>query len=340
MMRCTTCLSVLVLIFLIAGLIWAGGQQAAQAEEIVNVYYAGLKDLVLPLFAEFEKTTGIHINAVRLSAAEAIDRLIAEKNNPQVDVLFAAAALASTQIKEKIFDPYTPPAYDVLDDRFKDPEGYWVGTGYVFLVFLSNKEFLNERHLDPPASWYALLDPAYTGMIQLPDPRTSGTALARVFTILKIFQRNEDRAFAYMKQLRAQVQMYTKSGSPGPVIRGQAGAGIFYIEEALMAQQEGYDVVISFPQEGIGAVTQTIALIQGARNPEAGRKLIDWATSPAMQNLYVKYKWNVFPVHPDARIEPGLAKLLEGANILPLDMVFFADNRERIIERWVKEVLP
>ena len=95
-----------------------------------------------------------------------------------------------------------------------------------------------------------------------------------------------------------------------------------------------------FPQEGIGATTQASALIKGARNPEAGRKLIDWATSPAMQNLFVKYKINLIPVHPDTRIDPGLAKLLEEANIFPLDMEFRANNRERIVDRWVKEVLP
>jgi len=40
------------------------------------------------------------------------------------------------------------------------------------------------------------------------------------------------------------------------------------------------------------------------------------------------------------RVEPGLAKLLEGANIFLIDNVFFAENRERITDRWVREVLP
>ena len=341
MMRCTTCFRVLVLLFLTVGLVWAGGEQAAQAEETVNVYFAGPKPLMLPLFAEFENASGIHVNAVRLSAAEAVDRLIAEKNNPRVDVLFhVGAGVMNSGIQEGIFEPYTPPAYDVIEDRLKHPEGYWIGITRTALCFLSNKGFLKEQHLDPPTSWYDLLDPAYTGMIQLPDPRTSGTATTRVFSILEVFQRDEDRAFAYMKQLRAQVQMYTKSGSGTPVMLGQAGAGIFFLGWVLNVQEEGYEVVISFPQKGIGATTEAIALIQGARNPETGRKLIDWAASPAMQNLYRKYKANKLPVHPDVKIEPGLAKVLEGANIFPPDPVFVGENRERIIERWVREVLP
>ena len=40
------------------------------------------------MFEEFEKATGIKVNFVRFSSGEALARVIAEKNNPQVDVLF------------------------------------------------------------------------------------------------------------------------------------------------------------------------------------------------------------------------------------------------------------
>ena len=341
MMRCTTCFRVWALLFLTVSLIWTGGEQEAQAEETVNVYFAVAKELVLPLLAEFENASGIHVNAVRLSTVQALDRVIAEKNDPRIDVLLGLdSGLCNAGIKEGLFEPYTPPAYDLLEEKFKHPDGYWVATTQNPLVFISNKEFLKELHLEPPSSWYDLLDPAYKGMIQISDPRTSGTAVERVFSILEVFQRDEERAFTYMKQLRAQVQEYTKSGTGVSVKLGQAGAGIVVLAVALEYQQEGFDIVTSFPKEGVGTSIWTISLMKGARNPEAGRKLIDWATSPAMQNLYGKYKLNLLPVHPDVKIEPDLAKLLEGANIFPIDDVFVGENRERITDRWVREVLP
>ena len=61
---------------------------------------------------------------------------------------------------------------------------------------------------------------------------------------------------------------------------GQAGGGIFFIVDALDTKAKGYDVVISFPKEGIGTAAEGIALLKGAKNPAAGKKLIDWATSP------------------------------------------------------------
>jgi iron(III) transport system substrate-binding protein len=110
--------------------------------------------------------------------------------------------------------------------------------------------------------------------------------------------------------------------------------------DALKTKQEGYDVAVSFPKEGIGTSTEAIALIKGARNPEAAKKLIDWAASPAMQNLFAKYKINFLPAHPDVQVEPSLAAVLKGANIFPIDSAWAGENRKRIVEMWVEQVLP
>ena len=126
-----------------------------------------------------------------------------------------------------------------------------------------------------------------------------------------------------MKKLRPNVQLYTKSGGGGtlPVGLGQAGGGIFFIVDALDTKAKGYDVTISFPKEGIGTAAEGIALLKGAKNPALGKKLIDWATSPAMQNLYAKHKINFVPAHPDgADRAESLAAVLKDAKI-------FADRR-------------
>jgi len=313
-----------------------------QAADNLNVYSIWPENWARPMFQEFENATGIHINFIRFSSGEALARVIAEKNNPRVDVLFGGPVEThSAGIKEGVFEAYKPEAYSVLKSRFKDPDGYWVGIADDPLVFMSNKQFLAEKNLTPPASWYDLLDPAYKGMLQMADARTSGTAVTRIFSILEVFGRDEDKAIAFMKKMRENVQVYTKSGGGGtiPVGLGQAGAGIFFIVDALKTKQEGYDIVVSFPKEGIGTAVEAIALLKGAKNPELGKKLIDWATSPAMQSLYAKYKINFVPAHPDVKVEPSLAKVLEAANLFPIDSKFAGENRKRMVDKWVENVI-
>jgi iron(III) transport system substrate-binding protein len=294
------------------------------------------------MFEEFEKATGIKVNFVRFSSGEALSRVIAEKNNPRVDVLFGGPVEThAAGIKEGVFESYKPPAFGKLPARFKHADGQWVAIADDPLVFMSNNKFLKENGLKPPASWSDLLHPAYKNTLQMADARTSGTAVTRIFSILEVNGRDEAKAFDYMRKLRPNVQLYTKSGGGGtlPVGLGQAGAGIFFIVDALDTKAKGYDVSISFPKEGIGTAAEAIALIKGAKNPEAGKKLIDWASSPAMQAHFAKYKINFVPAHPDVPVEASLAAVLKDARIFPIDADYAGANRKRIVDRWINDVL-
>jgi iron(III) transport system substrate-binding protein len=312
------------------------------AAETLNVYSIWPENWARPMFEEFEKATGIKVNFIRFSSGEALARVIAEKNNPRVDVLFGGPVETfAAGVKEGVFEPYKPPTFAALPARFKDKDGQWVAIADDPLVFMANNKFLKDNNLQAPASWNDLLAPAYKNMIQMADARTSGTAVTRIFSVLEVNGRDEEKAFAYMKKLRPNVQLYTKSGGGGtlPVGLGQAGAGIFFIVDALDTKAKGYDVTISFPKEGIGTAAEGIALIKGAKNPAAGKKLIDWAASPAMQSLFAKHKINFVPSHPDVQVEASLAQVLKGAKIFAIDADYAGANRKKVVDRWIAEIL-
>ena len=315
---------------------------AAQAAETLNAYSIWPENWARPMLQEFEKATGIKVNFLRFSSGEALARLIAEKNNPRVDVLFGGPVETfGAGVKEGLFVPYKPPSFADLPSRFKHPDGLWTAIADDPLVFMTNRKFLEEHKLQPPSSWQDLLNPAYAGMLQMADARTSGTAVTRIFSVLEVNGRDEDKAFEFLKKMRKSIQTYTKSGGGGtlPVGLGQAAGGIFFIVDALDTQAKGYDVAISFPSEGIGSAAEGIAIVKGAKNPDTARKLIDWATSPAMQGLYANYKINFVPAHPKVQTEASLAKVLAPARIIPIDDEYAGANRKRIVDRWVSEVL-
>jgi iron(III) transport system substrate-binding protein len=318
------------------------GALPARAADTLNAYSIWPENWARPMFEEFEKATGIKVNFVRFSSGEALARIIAEKNNPRVDVLFGGPVETfAAGINDGIFEAYKSPSFDKLPARFKEATGLWMAIADDPLVFMTNDKFLKENNLKAPASWDDLLAPPYKNMLQMADARTSGTAVTRIFSILEVNGRDENKAFAYMKKLRPNVQLYTKSGGGGtlPVGLGQAGGGIFFIVDALDTKAKGYDVTISFPKEGIGTAAEGIALIKGAKNPELGKKLIDWATSPAMQNQFAKYKINFVPAHPDVALEPSLAAVLKGVKIFPIDAAYAGPNRKHVVDRWVAEIL-
>lgn len=324
-----------------AGLLgWLGGAQAA---EPLNVYSIWPENYARPMFEEFEKVSGIKVNFLRFSSGEALARVIAEKGNPRVDVLFGGPVETfAAGIKEGIFEPYKSPSFDKLPARFKHADGQWTAIADDPLVFMTNTAFLKAHNLQPPTSWDDLLNPAYKNMLQMADARTSGTAVTRIFSVLEVNKRDEDKTFAYLKKLRQNVQVYTKSGGGGtlPVGLGQAGGGIFFIVDALETREKGYDITISFPKEGIGSSAEAIALIKGAKHPAEAKKLIDFATGVAMQSKLSQHKIGFVPANPDVKTDPAVAAVLKGANIIPIDDAYAGANRKRIVEKWVKEVLP
>ena len=314
----------------------------AAAAETLNVYSIWPENWARPMFEEFEKATGIKVNFIRFSSGEALARVMAEKNNPRVDVLFGGPVETfAAGVKEGLFEAYKPPSFNALPARFKEKDGLWIAIADDPLVFMTNNKFLKENNLQAPASWNDLLAAPYKNMLQMADARTSGTAVTRIFSVIEVNGRDEAKAFEYMKKLRPNVQLYTKSGGGGtlPVGLGQAGGGIFFIVDALDTKAKGYDVTISFPKEGIGTAAEGIALLKGAKNPATGKKLIDWATSPAMQGQFAKHKINFVPAHPDVPVEASLAQVLKGAKIFAIDADYAGANRKRVVDRWIAEIL-
>ena len=83
---------------------WLSGVAAASAADPVNVYTIWPENYARPMFEEFEKATGIKVNFIRFSSGEALARVIAEKNNPRIDVLFGGPVETfAAGIKEGIF---------------------------------------------------------------------------------------------------------------------------------------------------------------------------------------------------------------------------------------------
>ncbi|MDD2207682.1 MAG: ABC transporter substrate-binding protein, partial [Aminobacterium sp.] len=67
-------------------------------------------------------------------------------------------------------------------------------------------------------------------------------------------------------------------------------------------------------------------------------KFLDWASTERMQRIYEESQINLIPSNPNVKISnPGLD--MSKVNVLPLDIKWAGENRERLVERWINEVL-
>ncbi len=315
------------------------GTPAAPASD-VNVYSIWPEPYIAPLFGQFTKETGIHVKWIRQSSGQILAKVLAEKANPQADVMFGGPAETFIPaIQAGVLEPYAAPSAAAIAGTYKDPQNYWLGLARDPLVFMTNTNFLKQHSLKSPTSWNDLLNPVYKGQIQFANPQASGTGVARVATLVLLM--GEEKAFQYMKALDKNVVVYTEHGAGGaiPIATGQAATGTFFIVDALDTAGKGYPVVVTFPKEGTSETVEAIALIKGAKNPESGKRLIDWAVSDKMQNLYAPSRINFIPTSPQAEVPASVKLTLKRAKFINYDLQWVGQNRQRLVERFVKDIL-
>lgn len=305
----------------------------------LNAYTIWSERYAKAIFDAFTSETGIKVEWIRFSSGELQARLEAEKANPQVDLVFGNMAEAFVSgIPKGLFEPYAPKGAEKIPSEFRDPNGYWTGVALDPICFMTNRSFLKNNKLEAPSSWKDLLDQAYDKKLQMADARTSGTAMYRILSLVQAM--GEEEAFSYQKRLDSSVQTYTKSGAGGalPVARGQAAGGIFFLVDALEMAQKGYDVTISYPKEGVVAGIEAMALVTGAKHPDLAKRFLDWASGADMQRLYGENQINLIPTNPD--VPPATKELdVSSVKILPLDIEWAGAQRERLVKRWVEEVI-
>ena len=134
--------------------------------------------------------------------------------------------------------------------------------------------------------------------------------------------------------------MYTKSGAGGamPIATGQAASGIFYIVDALEIQQQGHNVVISYPKEGVTFGIEATGVLKGAKNMESAKKFVDWAASKAFAQLIVDKKINYIPTRTDVAVtNPALD--VSKVKLFETDVAWKGANRKAYVDRWINEVI-
>src|SRR5262245_43656046 len=116
---------------------------AAGAADTINAYSIWPENWARPMLQEFETATGIKVNFLRFSSGEALARIIAEKNNPKVDVLFGGPVETfAAGIRESVFEPYVSPSAASLPARFRSADGFWTAIADDPLVFMTGRKFL------------------------------------------------------------------------------------------------------------------------------------------------------------------------------------------------------
>lgn len=321
-----------------AALVCVFGASMASAETELTVYTA-VEAEDLKRYAETfnQDHPDIKINWVRDSTGVVTAKLLAEKNNPQADVIWGLAGTSLLLLKsEGMLEPYAPAGVEKLDPKFVDGDSppAWVGMDAWVASICYNTVESKKHNLPVPTSWKDLTKEVYKGHLIMPNPNSSGTGFLDVSSWLQLF--GEEGGWAYMDALHQNIARYTHSGSKPCKLAaaGEIPIGISFAFRGAKSKAAGAPLEIIVPSEGVGWDMEATAIVAGTAKLEAAKKLVDFSiTRKAMEMYNTGYAVVAMP---------GVAKPVEHFpenlvdSMIKNDFEFAANNRKRILEEWLK----
>jgi len=320
------------------GAMLASGAAAQKTE--LTVYTALETDQLKAYEAGFNKVQpDITIKWVRDSTGVITAKLLAEKANPQADVVMGVAASSLALLNSNgMLEPYAPLNLDAIMSQYRDKKSppAWFGMDVWGATVCFNTVEAQKKNLPKPETWKDLTKPIYKGQIVMPNPASSGTGYFDVTAWLTLFgdDKGKGGGWKFMDGLHENIAQYTHSGSRpcNMAAAGEYVMGISFEYRANTNKAKGAPIDLVFPKEGLGWDLEAFGIHKGTKKLEAAKKLADWASSKDAMLLYGKN----FAI----TAQPGVAEPLKNVpadyekRLVKMDFQWAADNRERILDEW------
>lgn len=273
----------------------------AGRQNAVTVYVSEDQVFSEPILKDFERETGTRVNAVfdmeEAKSTGVMNRLLAEKGNPQADVYWANEPVRADVLRQQgISTPFRPANAKEISDQFKDPEGYWTGFSARARLMIVNKKAKTK-----PGSILAYVDPVMKGRAVIANP-LFGTTTAQMAALFTLW--GDEKATRFLDGLKAnQVKLSTGNGESADFVSsGEFDFALVDSDDAVSRVRQGKPIEIVYPDQGEGelgvlVLPNAALLIRNGPNPESGKKLIEYLLSKETERKLAFADCAQIPLH-------------------------------------------
>ncbi|MBI2685550.1 MAG: extracellular solute-binding protein [Acidobacteria bacterium] len=280
------------------GLLGCGPRQ----REMVTIYVSEDRVFSEPILKDFEKETGVPIRAVydteEAKSTGVMNRLLAEKGNPQADVYWANEPVRADVLRQQgISAPFKPDNAQEIPESFKDPQGFWTGFSARARLFVVNKKAKYK-----PTSVLSYTDAKARGLAVIANP-LFGTTTAQMAALFSLW--GDEKARQFLGSMKAnQVKLSTGNGESADfVASGEFDFALVDSDDAVDRIRHGKPIEIAYPDQGEGdagllLIPNAVALIRNGPNSAGGRKLIEYLLSKETERKLAAADCAQIPLHP------------------------------------------
>jgi iron(III) transport system substrate-binding protein len=321
------------LVVLVLGLAGCGGDDGdGGGGGTLTVYSGREEELVAPLLEKFEDASGIDLEVRYGDSAELAATIAEEGDNSPADVFFAQDPGSLGAVAESLAELPT----DLLgrvDERFRDPDGHWVGTSGRVRVLAYNTEELSEDEL--PDSVFDLTEPEWKGKLGFPPTNASFQAFVTAMRL----SEGEQRTREWLEGIKANDPKLYERNTPvvEAVAAGEIQLGLVNHYYLYLVKGEDPDAPVAnhfLAGDDPGALVSAagVAILEGTDDEDGARELVDFLLSEEGQRFYVDEAEEAeYPLIDGVAPKEGLPPLetIEGPD---LDLSELGPELERTLE--------
>jgi iron(III) transport system substrate-binding protein len=281
---------------------------ACGGDDALTVYSGRSEALVAPLFEQFTEDTGIEVEVRYGDSAELAATIAEEGENSPADVFFAqdAGALGSVA-GEGLFAELGSGLLDRVPERFRDPDGRWVGLSGRARVVGYNTERLSEDEL--PDSIWDYAGEEWSGRVGFAPTNASFQAMVSAMRLAE----GDERTREWLEELAAnEPRLYENNLlALEAVASGEADVALvnhYYLYE-LLSEQPDARIANHYLADGDAGSLVNVAgagILAETDRPEEAQRLLEYFLDEGQEyfaNQTAEYPL-VAGVEPSAELPP------------------------------------
>jgi len=288
-----------------------------------------------PILKSFEQNTGIRVRPLfDVEASKTtglVNRLIAEKSNPQADVFWNSEIMRTIHLKRMgILQRYASSAAKDIPANFKDSDGYWTGFAARARVLIYNKNLLKKEEV--PISIFQLTQNNWKNDVALANPLfgTTATHMAALYELL-----GEKKAVEYWDQLENNIVLVLGNSTSRDMVQsGEIKIGFTDTDDVWVSLANKKPVGYVYPdQNGIGTllIPNTVSLIKDGPNSTEGKILIDYLLSKEIESALAFSGSGQMPLRQGVKCPDDIPDFYS-IRLMDVDFEKVADNMEESIK--------
>ena len=322
-----------------------GGEGETASNELI--IYSPNSDALVAAAEVFGEKYGINVQFISAKTGECLERIAAEKDNPQADVMYGGMNYANSFNPEYVplFEPYVAAGDEKLYKDFQNFNGitthYCLDGSAALLVNVEEYEKLG-LNIDDFDSYEDLLQPELFGKIAMGDPASSSSAWAELTNMLLVMgdEPYDEKAWEWVAEFAKNLNGVIIDGSSAiykGTYEGEYVVGVSYEDPcvSLLVDQSalGKEIVrLVYPKEGSVWLPAGAAIIKGAPNMENAKKFMDWLVSDEGQAEIAKT--TARPVNTNFSNTSELMTPFADINVAYEDMEFCGTHKKEWQTRW------